>query len=109
MRTIPDISRLLRPLDDAIDSFIKVMFNNYEFNTIERKLWSLPVRKGGMGLIIPSEISDDQYMNSRTIDKALISNVYNQQKTYTDIDANAMKAKHQIKKKNPRMKNFFLR
>ena len=64
MRTIPDISTLLLPLDDAVDEFIKILFNNYEFSAVERKLWSLPVRMGGMGLVIPSKMSDDQYSNS---------------------------------------------
>ena len=99
MRTIPDISELLYPLNEAIDNFIRILFNNYEFNTIERQLWSLPVRMGGMGLTIPSEISQDQYLNSRAINEELINKVYNQQNIYEDIDLSVRKAKGEIKKK----------
>ena len=75
MRTIPDIKTLLYPLDAAIDGLIESIFENYDFNPIERKLWSLPVRMGGLGLIIPSEVSDDQYANSRLINAKLSSKV----------------------------------
>ena len=64
MRTIPNISELLKRLDRAIDELIKIIFDNYDFNINERKLWSLPVRMGGLGLFIPSEISDEQYRYS---------------------------------------------
>ena len=76
MRTIPDIKVLLHPLDQAIDSLIKVIFDNHDFNSTERKLWSLPVR---MGLLTPSEISDEQYTNSRLINAMLMSKMRDQQ------------------------------
>ena len=53
MRTVPGISHLLKPLDDAIDTFIKVLLQGYAFNPTERVLFSLPAKYGGMGLIIP--------------------------------------------------------
>ena len=56
MRTVPGISHLLKPLDDAIDTFIKVLLQGYTSNPTERILFSLPAKYGGMGLIIPSEI-----------------------------------------------------
>ena len=84
MRTIPDIKTLLYALDQAVDGFIKVIFENHEFNAIERKLWSLPVRMGGMGLPIPSEISDEQYNNSRLINAMLTSKVRDQETMYED-------------------------
>ena len=78
MRTIPNISELLKPLDRAIDELIKVIFDNYDFSIPERKLWSLPIRMGGLGLSIPSEICDEQYSNSRLINEKLTSKVINQ-------------------------------
>ena len=91
MRTIPDISALLRPLDEAIDTFVKILFNDYDFNSLERKLWSLPVRMGGMGIVIPSKISDEQYANSRAINEVLTSKVCDQQVIYEDIDSDVKK------------------
>jgi len=103
MRTIPDISALLRPLDEAIDTFVKILFNDYDFNSLERKLWSLPVRMGGMGLVIPSKISDEQYANSRAINEVLTSKVCDQQVIYEDIDSDVKRAKEEVKtKKNKR-------
>ena len=95
MRTIPNISELLYPLDAAIDCFIKAVFDDYEFSPLERKLWSLPVRMGGMGLPVPSEISNVQYQNSRIINAKLTAKVCAQQKEYEDISAEVNKAKRE--------------
>ena len=97
MQTVPDISSLLRPLDNAVDEFIKILFNNYDFNAIERKLWSLLVCMGGMGLVIPSDIADDQYTNSRMINKQLTAKVLKQQTIFEDMEPGVKKAKAEIK------------
>ena len=97
MRTIPDISMLLHPLDQAIDNFIRIIFDNHDFNTTERKLWSLPVRMGGMGVPIPSEISDTQYTNSRKINEMLTSKVREQNVIYEDITKSVNHAKSGVK------------
>ena len=103
MRTIPGISNLLLPLDKAIDCFIKTIFDDHEFSSTERKLWSLPVRMGGMGIPIPSEIADEQYRNSRTINAKLTTKVCDQQRQYEDIEIDVKKAKSEVKvKKNER-------
>ena len=99
MRTVPDISELLLPLDEAVDRFIRVLFNNYEFNRIERNLWSLPARKGGMALLIPSQISNDEYNNSRFINETLIKKVYDQDEIFeVMMDQQVKKVKAEIKK-----------
>ena len=64
MRTVQGISHLLRPLDDAIDTFIKVLLQGYTFNPTERVLFSLPAKHCGMGLIITSEICQKEYENA---------------------------------------------
>ena len=98
MRTIPDISSLLKPLDDAVDEFIKILFNDYDFSAVERKLWSLPVRMGGMGLIILSKVADDQYSNSRLINEQLTMKVRHQQTIFEDVECDVRKAKAKVKK-----------
>ena len=65
MRTVPGVSHLLKPQDDAIDTFLKVLLQGYGFNTTERFQFSLPAKYGGMGLIIPSEICQEEYKNSQ--------------------------------------------
>ena len=90
-------------MDEAVDCLIKAIFDNHDFSSIERKLWSLPVRMGGMGLPIPSEISDEQYRNSRTINAKLTTMVCNQQKIHEDINEKVKEAKLEAKlKKNER-------
>ena len=60
MRTVPDIEALLIPLDEAINSFIRVLMQGYSFNDEERLLFSLPAKYGGLGIIIPSKMSDSE-------------------------------------------------
>ena len=81
LRTIPDISTDLKRLDQAIDEqFLKPIMDNYEFNYSERQWYSLPPRKGGLGIIIPSEVSDTFYRNSRYMTANLVSKIVNQHK-----------------------------
>ena len=49
MRSVPGISNLLKPLDNAIDFFIKVLLQGYTFNPAEHVLFSLQAKYGGMG------------------------------------------------------------
>ena len=97
MRTIPDIKNLLYPLDAAIDGLIKTIFEDHDFNTTERKLWSLPVRLGGLGIPIPSEMSDHQYANSRLINEKLSSKVRAQVTIYEDISSSVNQGKSEVK------------
>ena len=85
LRTIPDISDQLKPLDIAIDSFIESLFYGHEISESDRTLFALPVRLGGLGLIIPSKISETQYVNSVTVTKKLTEHV-KEQREYLDID-----------------------
>ena len=107
MRTIPNISTLLGRLDQTIDDFLKVLFDNHEFSRVERNLWSLPVRLGGLGVPIPSQVSDEQYEHSRLINEKLTSKVISQQKIYEDINMEVNKVKSTIKaKKEERHQNL---
>ena len=65
--SVPGISHLLKPLDDAIDTFTKVLLQGYTFNSTECVLFSLPAKYGGMALIIPSKICQEEHENSRAI------------------------------------------
>ena len=80
MRTIPNISQHLKPLDKAIDEhLIKTLFRNHNINEFERSLFSLPVKMGGLGIIIHSEMSDIQYKNSTYIYSSLTTSIINQE------------------------------
>ena len=56
LRIIPGISRLWKPLYDAINILIKVLLQGDAFNPTESILFLLPAKYGRTGLIIPSEI-----------------------------------------------------
>ena len=73
MRTIPGIEALLQPLENVLrNKLIPALTEGRHVSDDERKLLSLPPRLGGMGLIMPSEMSDDEFEYSRvaTVDLA---------------------------------------
>ena len=85
LRTLPHISTELKRLDQAIDEhFLKPILDNYEFNYSERQWYSLPARKGGLGIIIPSEVSDIYYRSSRCMTANLVHKIVNQNQTETN-------------------------
>ena len=64
---------------------------------------------GGMGLPVPSEISNEQYQNSRIINAKLTSKVCAQQKEYEDISVDVNKAKREATtRKNERNERVLL-
>ena len=78
MRTIPDLSSHLQPLEDAIrNCFIKTLFNGYIC-----LLFSLLAKFGGLGIFVPTERSKIEYENSRHITSEMIENVKNQVSNY---------------------------
>lgn len=58
---------MLKSLDVTVDHFIKLLFNNYNFNECEQLLFSLLPKFAALGIIILSHISDDEFDNSRLI------------------------------------------
>ena len=67
LRTIPDISEELKPLDEAISNRLIPAIIGSQIGEIERDLMSLPIRHGGMGIESPSIIADDEYIRSKLI------------------------------------------
>ena len=79
IRTIPNLSAILKPLDDEIDSkFIPAITEGHQCSDEERKLLSLPVRLGGLGLPIFSELCEREYRNSVRATQQLSENITNQ-------------------------------
>ena len=79
MRTIPDNKVLLKPFDEAVDQkLIPALLNGRHLNEHERKLFSLPLKLGGVGLSIVAEKSARQYSNSRMMTKPLVQHVIEQ-------------------------------
>ena len=97
MRTIPGIENHLKKLDDIItNKLIKNLFNR-ECSNFERKLFSLPVKLGGLGINVPSEMCQIQYKNSIAVTKSLVNHIVNQ-KDLLELDEESIKkAKRKIK------------
>ena len=97
MRTIPNISHLLQKIDDVIlANFIPAITAGKNVSEIERKLLSLPVKLGGLGIPIFSEICETEYSNSLIITENLRNNIIQQNRQY-EIDQDMQKKKNNIK------------
>ena len=80
LRTIPAISSLLEPLESAIMNFlIPALTNGRSVTSDERILLSLPARLGGMGIISPSVIADQEHEFSQISTYVLTNAIISQQ------------------------------
>ena len=84
IRTVPNIRRHLEKLDQAVDTkFILTLTDGHFCEEMERKLLSLPVKYGGMGIVIFCDIAENEYDNSIALTASLIklqleqSTIYN--------------------------------
>ena len=83
MRTVPNISNLLRHIDDFITKeFIPAITGGAKCFENERKLLSLPPKLGGLGIPIFSEKSDFEYSNSKIVTKQLCEKIIQQERQY---------------------------
>ena len=108
IRTIPDISENLKRLDEKVlKEFIPAITEGHQCSPNERSLLSLPVRMGGMGIPIFSEISDIEFNNSIKVTKQLTENINRQIHEY-DINKE-MEKKIESRRKEQRSKGKLLR
>ena len=100
MRTIPGIEALLQPLENALrNKLIPALTDGRHVSDDERKLLSLPPRLGGMGLIMPSEIAEDEFENSRVATVDLANAIQEQLiELPPGLDAKSKEAKAGIRK-----------
>ena len=81
IRTIPNVAEIIKPLDDVIDNkFIPAITEGHTCSKMERDLFALPVRLGGMGIPIFSELSVKEYANSRAVTQELRIKIQRQEK-----------------------------
>ena len=99
-RTIPNIAPLLQPLEDAIIfKLIPALTEGRDVSDDERKLLSLPPRLGGMGLILPLELSGKEFDFSRASTKILSDAIIHQQKELpSSLDERTRETKSKIRK-----------
>ena len=84
IRTIPNIKDMLSPLDDIIDNkLIPALTEGQIISHEDRKLLSIPVRLGGLGIPIFSKVCEEEYHNSRKATVNLVKKIVDQDETFT--------------------------
>ena len=67
-RVIPDISHLLLPLDESLQThLIPAVTRRPAPNDLESDLYALPARHGGLGIRVPSKIAERELLSSQKI------------------------------------------
>ena len=78
--------------------FIPVLIDGHISINIERKLLSLPVKRGGMKIVIFADIAEKEYQNSRNIIESLTKLHLKQSTKYNINRPQLAKLKYNIKK-----------
>lgn len=78
LRTLPDITDLLEPLERALTEVLIPAITEHQVTTDERGLLALPVRMGGLGIANPTESSSLEYQASVTITEPLVKRIVTQ-------------------------------
>ena len=100
IRTIPDISDHLQPLEDAIrQKFLPSLTGLNAPSDEMRELMALPVRHGGLGIINPCQNNQIQHQSSERITAPLVSLILQQSHTYPqEAKAEQLRAKNEAAK-----------
>ena len=94
LRTIPNISDLLRPLEDAIfHHFIPALVGK-SISDVECALFALPVRLGGLGISSLQELSNSEFFASVNVTQPLVECLIHQKGTF---NADIIACQHQAK------------
>ena len=76
MRTIPDISPLLKPLENTIKNiFLPVLIKSVILTDDERDLLALPPSLGGMGITSPIKRANEENSNSINLTRSLTEKI----------------------------------
>ena len=106
LRTVQDISPLLRPLDDAIhQQFLPALTGRPPCSPEERELLSLPVRLGGLGINDPTTSAYTEYVTSTQISAPPVALIIAQENNYSIDQRELRKIKadtHALKHKKHR-------
>lgn len=78
-RTVGDIAETLQPLEDSIRTSFLPALLGYEISDIERDVFALPARDGGLGIHNPTKRCSRQFQNSVEITKPLLDKILNQE------------------------------
>ena len=105
MRTTPDISGSLQPVEEEIKSKLVPALIGRTISQDERNLLALPARYGGLGLINPMEMADREYNYSTIVTEQLVKEMLLQHNALS-VDQEAVNT---AKTSVTRMKNVHLK
>ena len=89
------------PLEDAIHQhFITALFGRPPCSSVERDLYALPVRLGGLGLVNPCKVSHSNFKASEQLTSPLVALIIAQCATQTVNHDQVCQLKLTIRKKN---------
>ena len=83
VHTIQQISDLLGPLEDVISLMFLPALTGRSISDVERSLFSLPIRLGGLGVGDPRLLSDSQLDSSVKITTALVTKIVQQDSLFS--------------------------
>ena len=86
MRTTPEISDLLQPIEDALKVHLLPSLVGRQITDQERKIFSLPAKYGGLGIANPVEIADAEFQASRKVTMSLANTINNQLSSFEEVD-----------------------
>ena len=81
MRTTPGIADTLNILEEKVRNTLIPTLTGHICTDSERELFALPARYGGLGLVNPTEIADQEYSNSLRATRSLCEDIINQEIT----------------------------
>ena len=101
-RTIPNISNLLKPLDDTLRTkLIPTLTGRPPPSDLECALFALPARMGGLGVTIPSKQADQEHLSSLLVTSALQDHILSQDEAYGyEVIAKQLESKAIVRNKN---------
>jgi len=110
LRTIPSIGPILQPLENAIRTkLIPALTEGRDVSDDERRLLSLPPRLGGMGLIMPTEMADQEFEFSKRATVDLTNAIIDQTRELPpDLERKSKEAKSGIRKDRKDNQNAIL-
>ena len=90
------------PLDNVIKQrLIPALFNDFQISKELRILIAFSCKLSGMDIMIPIEIANEEYVNSRELSKKLTSLIMQQEHSYTvsEDEIKKIKSKRKIRSK----------
>ena len=90
-RTIENSAQFFAPLENTIREKLIPAIIGKQVSDFERKLLSLPLRYGGIGLLNPVETAEHEYIASTTITESMTEQIFNQDMDISKIDKGQMR------------------